>query len=197
MEPFPESPAIDAGLAFGLTRDQRGRSRPFDFLGIPNPGDGSDIGAVESQPIPPAGGDVTPPVLASASMTNRTFAVNGRGAAETLVAARAKKGTAFLYSLSEPARVLFTIKRAAKGRKAGGKCVKPRRSNRKRHKCTRYVVVGRFAKQSKAGKNRKSFAGKLGRRKLSPKRYRAQLVATDAAHNRSKAKTLSFKVVRR
>jgi hypothetical protein len=197
MEPFPESPAIDAGLAFGITRDQRGRPRPFDFAGIPNVGDGSDIGAVESQPIPPGGGDVTPPVLASVSMTNRTFAVNARGAAETVVASRAKKGTAFLYSLSEPARVVFTIRRAAKGRKAGRKCVKPRRSNRKRHRCTRYVVVGRFAKQSKAGENRKSFSGKLGRRKLSPHRYRAQLVATDAAGNHSAARTLSFKVVRR
>ena len=47
------SPAIDKGNAFGLTTDQRGGTRPFDFAdGVyPNAagGDGSDIGAFETQ----------------------------------------------------------------------------------------------------------------------------------------------------
>jgi hypothetical protein len=44
------SPAIDAGSSAGLTTDQRGDPRPFDFSGIPNgAGDGSDIGAFEVQ----------------------------------------------------------------------------------------------------------------------------------------------------
>jgi len=43
------SPAVDQGNSFGLTTDQRGASRPFDFASIPNAsgGDGSDIGAFE------------------------------------------------------------------------------------------------------------------------------------------------------
>lgn len=43
------SPAIDQGKSFGLTTDQRGAVRPFDFPSIPNAsgGDGSDIGAFE------------------------------------------------------------------------------------------------------------------------------------------------------
>jgi hypothetical protein len=48
------SPAIDKGAAFGLSADQRGLLRPFDFPPIPNStaagADGSDIGAYELQP---------------------------------------------------------------------------------------------------------------------------------------------------
>jgi YVTN family beta-propeller protein len=53
---LPGSPAIDHGKAFGATTDQRGRPRPSDFPTIANAagGDGSDIGAVEFQALPPA-----------------------------------------------------------------------------------------------------------------------------------------------
>ncbi len=47
------SPAIDKGKAFGLTTDQRGGVRPFDLADAVYPnaagGDGSDIGAYETQ----------------------------------------------------------------------------------------------------------------------------------------------------
>jgi hypothetical protein len=43
----------------------------------------------------------------------------------------------------------------------------------------------------------KKFSGKIGRRRLKPGRYRATLVATDAARNASKPKRLRFRVVRR
>ncbi len=48
------SPAIDKGNAFGTTTDQRGITRPLDFLTIPpaSGGDNSDIGAFELQPPP-------------------------------------------------------------------------------------------------------------------------------------------------
>jgi hypothetical protein len=43
------SPAVDQGNSFGVSVDQRGRLRPFDYPFIPNPlnGDGSDVGAFE------------------------------------------------------------------------------------------------------------------------------------------------------
>jgi hypothetical protein len=45
------SPAVDKGIAGGLTTDQRGLTRPVDFPAIPNApgGDGTDIGAFEVQ----------------------------------------------------------------------------------------------------------------------------------------------------
>jgi hypothetical protein len=60
MAPAADSPVIDAGSAFGLTTDQRGQPRPFDFTDLANGGDGSDIGAFERQgsspPAPPGEG---------------------------------------------------------------------------------------------------------------------------------------------
>jgi hypothetical protein len=55
MALLPDSPAIDKGIAGGLTTDQRGLKRPVDFPWIPNApgGDGSDIGAFEVQSLTP------------------------------------------------------------------------------------------------------------------------------------------------
>jgi hypothetical protein len=55
MAPAAGSPAIDAGSAFGMTTDQRGRPRPADLGSIANAGDGSDIGAYEVQTSEGAG----------------------------------------------------------------------------------------------------------------------------------------------
>jgi Right handed beta helix region len=50
--PAATGPAVDKGVASGLTSDQRGVLRPIDFPSIVNGtgGDGSDIGAFELQP---------------------------------------------------------------------------------------------------------------------------------------------------
>lgn len=47
--PDPASPLVDAGLANGLTKDQRGLARTVDYPGVPltNGSDGTDIGAAE------------------------------------------------------------------------------------------------------------------------------------------------------
>jgi hypothetical protein len=63
MELLQSSPAIDKGKRFGLTTDQRGYPRAFDFPSIPNAsgGDGADIGAFEIEPrvnIAPSGSNV-------------------------------------------------------------------------------------------------------------------------------------------
>jgi hypothetical protein len=156
-------------------------------------GDGPGTGGTQGTPR-----DTVAPLFAAASMTNSVFAVNSKGPPETLVAARkAKKGTTFKYTLSEPGRVVFTIERSQPGRRVGAKCKKPKRSNRKRKKCTLYSVFGRFAQQALAGPNSKSWSGKIGKKKARPGRYRATLTATDAAGNHSLPKRLSFRVVRR
>jgi VCBS repeat-containing protein len=139
----------------------------------------------------------TAPVFASARVTNTTFAVNTRGPAETPATARAKQGTTFLYNLSEPARVVFTIEQRTTGRRVGSKCVRPTKSNARRRACTRYVKIGSFAQDGAAGANRKAFSGKIGRKTLRPGSYRATLVATDTAGNKSNAKRINLRVVRR
>jgi hypothetical protein len=75
QKPATTSPVIDAGSAFGLARDQRGVSRPFDAIPANVPGgDASDIGAVELQSSeiaaapPPA---TTPPTTPSSPVTRK------------------------------------------------------------------------------------------------------------------------------
>jgi hypothetical protein len=130
-------------------------------------------------------------------LTNTTFAVDRSGTAETPVTARAKKGTTFVYSLSENARVVFKIEQRTTGRRVGSKCVKATKRNKSRRKCTRYVTIGSFAQAGKTGTNRKKFSGKIGRKVLRPSRYRATLTATDVDGNASKVKRLNFRVVAR
>lgn len=89
---------------------------------------------------------------------------------------RGKKNV-FRFTLSEQARIVIKVKRVSKGKgkRAQGK-----------------IVRGGVA----AGKRRIAFRGKIGKRKLKPARYRARMVAIDAAGNRSKPRNLSFRIIR-
>jgi hypothetical protein len=184
------SPTLDKGSAAalppGLTTDFEGQAR-IQGLGV-------DMGADESL-------DKTPPAFLSDSISPSKFAVDSKGAAEVLVTAKKKKkkvprGTTFSYRLSEAARVLFTIERPAKGRKVGGKCVKQTKTNKGKKSCKRFVLAGRFAQLAAAGPGTKAFSGRIGTHKLTPGKYRATLVATDATGNVSLPKSLNFTVVK-
>jgi CSLREA domain-containing protein len=143
--------------------------------------------------------DTVAPRFLSASLKPKVFAVDRRGRTEKPVASRrrARRGTVLRFSLSEAARVVFTIQRVLPGRRVGRACRRPTRANRNRKPCKRYVKPLRFGVAATAGANRKKFSGRVGRRALRPGNYRATLIATDAAKNRSTPKRLAFKIVRR
>jgi uncharacterized repeat protein (TIGR01451 family) len=150
---------------------------------------------------PPQGNDQpvvdrTPPTFVALLMPNTAFAVDRAGRSETLVAATArKKGTAFRYTLSEPARVVFRIDRKMTGRRVGKACRKPTRRNRHARTCTRYVSQGAFAQNSIVGPNVRKWSGKLGAKSLTRGRYRATVVATDAAGKVAVGRQLNFRIV--
>jgi hypothetical protein len=187
----PAVNAADPGACSGA--DQRGVSRPQQGA--------CDIGAFELEPEPAATGvrDLVPPLIGAAGVT-KLWRVDRKGPAEVQATRRRKKrppkGGTFRYTLSEPGRVVFTIERKLKGRRVKRSCRTPTRKNRRRRKCTRYKRFGSFAQQGVAGKNSKRFSGQIGRRRLRPGRYRATLVARDAAGNVGKPKRLSFRIVR-
>ena len=182
--------AVSAAVQ-GLTR-----ATTYHYRLVATSANGTTAGTDRTFTTGAAGTDTTAPVFSSASLSRKVFAVNPRGRAEVPVSG-AKRGTTFRYTLSEGARVLFTIHRVLPGRRVRGKCRKPTLRNRSRPRCKRYVSPRRFAAQAVAGANRKRFSGRIGKRPLRPGRYRATLVATDAAGNRSKPKRLTFRVVRR
>jgi CSLREA domain-containing protein len=189
------SPARDAVPASGAgcsAADQRGTVRPQ--------GPACDVGAFEiAVPQPPGpgppGSDTVAPVFVSASVSPAVFAVGAQAASAR--ATKHKKGTTFSYVLSEAAATVFTLERRTTGRRVGKRCRKRTRKNAGKRHCTRYVRAGRFAQVAAVGKNSKRFSGRIGKRALKPARYRARLVATDAARNSSKPRLLAFRVVRR
>jgi hypothetical protein len=151
----------------------------------------------------PVGGgttaDTTRPVVRRFRMTRRRFALaRGRTPRSARVKrrARAKRGTTFVFSLSEDATTRIKLARERSGRRKGKRCVKPRRGLRRR--CVRLTAMGTL-KRSKThtGTNRVKFTGRIGSKALRPGRYRATLVATDAAGNRSRPRTVKFRVVKR
>jgi CSLREA domain-containing protein len=175
VAPASVSAALD-GLAAGTTYHYRLVAASADGAGF-----GSDQAFTTTAAAPGPAADVTAPVITAASVTPKRFG---------------RKGTHFGYKLSEAASVAFTIERAAKGRRAGKKCVKPSRSNRRKRRCTRYKSAGALAQAGKLGANSKRFSGRVRRRRLRPAPYRVTLRATDAAGNRSAPVRLRCRVVR-
>lgn len=124
--------------------------------------------------------DRTRPVVSRFRVTKRVFT--------------AGRGTRLRFRLSEPARVAIAIQRRTTGKRSGGRCLKRTRRLRNRRDCTRFANTGRMIRfAGKAGANSRVFRG----RALGPRRYRARLIATDAARNRSRPKTAAFRVRRR
>jgi len=131
----------------------------------------------------------TLPLLGRLTLKNRKFAV------PPVKRKGVKRGTRLRYTLSEAARVRFTIERRLIGRRVDGKCRATTRRNRKRKACVRFKPVGGFTAAGKAGRNATKFSGKLGKRKLVPGRYRVTALATDPAGGKSGTRSASFKVV--
>ena len=141
-------------------------------------------GAPGSAPSSVGAGDTVAPVIRGLTLSRRRF--------------RAGRSRAVVrYRLSESSSVQFTVERAAAGRRVSGRCVRPRNSNRRARRCTRYVALsGSFRQQGSAGENRITFSGRLAGRRLAAGRYRLRAVATDAAGNRSRAAFANFRILR-
>jgi hypothetical protein len=65
----------------------------------------------------------------------------------------------------------------------------------RRRRCNAYKRIGQIRQAVTPGRNTIVFSGRIAGRRLSPGRYRARLVVTDAAGNVSRTETLLFRVV--
>jgi peptidoglycan/xylan/chitin deacetylase (PgdA/CDA1 family) len=139
----------------------------------------------------PGAKDTISPIILSLSLARRSFAV---GRATTPVIARRRKGTAFLYTVSEPGRVRFKIQRRSRTRRSS--CRRRHARTVSRRRCVRYRSVGAIVRSVTTLSNRTRFSGRIGRKALRAGRYRAVLTETDAAGNRSRPRRVGFRVVR-
>ena len=107
---------------------------------------------------------------------------------------RGRPGAHVQLPLSEPATATIAIERAEAGRRVGRRCRPPSASLRRRPRCTRYVRVGQAGAGRTCAPAPSSCASAAGSssRALHPGRYRATLVATDIAGNRSRAVRLTL-----
>ncbi len=194
----PGSPLIDRGDAGGLAGDA------LDLAGAPRNTDGNgdcvatpDLGAYERPAIvpctvPPTGGGdgatpsgTTPP------------AADTRGPLLTdlrLTTVRLRKSTTLRWTLDEAATLRIAVRQAAPGRKAGGHCV-ARRGERGKP-CTRWITRATLARGAGPGPGALKLGRRVGGRLLKLGAHRLEVVARDAAGNRSAPGRVKFKVVR-
>jgi hypothetical protein len=177
------SPTIDAGI-----NDAANGGFDFEWDARAQAG-GTDIGADELQVSPPPRAPVAPrsmpdrtrPVLSGLSVRPRRFA--------------ARRGATIRYRLSEAATVTFSVERARRGWRKGGRCLPRRKTGRR---CTRYVRVrGSFTHAGHTGRNSRRFNGRMNGRRLKRGRYRLVAFARDAAGNRGGTVRAGMRVVRR
>jgi len=195
------SPLIDRGDPSVVQAGEQ------DLLGVPRALDGNrdcsavpDIGAFEvtgqevACPVDPA------PTVSAFGITNKVFAPTGKSAKATTSARKPKQGTRFTYKLSEPARVAIVIARKAPGRRLGkgtkSRCTKVTPANRDKGKpCTRFLKKTTIGGQEQSGRQSTPWNGRIGKKEAKPGKYRATIVATDIAGQRSKPLSLGFKIV--
>jgi hypothetical protein len=143
-------------------------------------------------PLVPAGTTgADAPRITAFSITPRAFSVSSRAARR----GAGRRNAAFLYTLSAPARVTISLRRALPGVKVGKRCAAPpRRRVGHPRRCVRYVAAGSLSRAGRTGANRLAFTGRIGRRALRRGTYRATIVARDSAGRRSAARSLLFRV---
>jgi Tol biopolymer transport system component len=154
------------------------------------------------RPVPPHGGDRTPPTLRSVSLTHRRFRV---GKARTAVTAAAKRkpaiprGTLLRFRSSEAGRLSIRIERARPGQRVRkGRTVSCKAVRRKprRGACTAYARVATLTRTIKGGRGQVALSGRIGTRAMAPGSYRLTLTARDKAGNVSKPVRVSFAILR-
>lgn len=111
-------------------------------------------------------------------------------------AKRPGRGTTLTLGLSAAATVRFDMLAETKGRRAGGKCRKPTRANRRGKRCVRLVRRGTFRRTAPAGRSRVVFTARLGKRPVKPGRYRLRATPSDAVGRVGAARDVRLRVVR-
>jgi len=161
------------------------------------PGDGAHGPSSASTSVEVAAAAV---IVTRFGLTNNPFVVGARGTPAFGRAARVrghKRGTAFRYTLSDPARVKIAIVQRLPGRRRGKRCVAPTRKLRKARGCPRLIGKGTLTRISHKGLNRIAFSGRIGSKALAPGRYQATLTASDGPGRTSRPRTIFFTIVKR
>jgi virginiamycin B lyase len=162
------------------------------------------IAKITGVSAPPGGGgnqpppDKTAPTVSSLKLSDKVFALGSQLA--TFSRKKTPIGTTISFKVSEQSKTTFAFARKTKGFRSGKRCVahKPK-GHKKAKRCTRFVTTKpTLSFNTAAGSHTLEFEGRLSKRKkLKPGSYRLSVTSVDAAGNKSKAKTASFRLLRK
>lgn len=124
--------------------------------------------------VPPARADRTRPRLTRVRLTAARFRASRRPTALAARRSSARRGSRIDLTVSEPVWLRVDVRRAGRRRRP----------------------LGTLTRTLPDGRRHVRFSGRLGRRPLRPGRYVLRLGATDAAGNRSRPRTLRFRIVK-
>ena len=124
-------------------------------------------------------------MISALTITPSSFAASPSGATISSAVASAKKkyGATISYRDSLVATTTFTIFHEVSGRKQGGSCKRPAKSNRHGKRCTILTTSGGFSHADRAGTNSLHFSGRLKGKKLVKGAYKLRAVPHNAAGN--------------
>ncbi len=143
--------------------------------------------------IVPLTATVRPPVLSGLRLRPKVLRLRSPGKP----ARRKGRSTSMRlrYRLSESARVRVRVERLLPGRRASdGRCVAPRRSNRKARRCKLWEVVQAVTRSRPAGPSSTRLDPAAPGRRLAAGDYRLSLSAADRFRNRSRERRIAFRV---
>lgn len=154
---------------------------------------------IPAPPSPPVLRDTVAPTLSALTLTPTRFRAASRGAGLATVSATTRPvGTRLRFRADEASTLRLTVSRLDRGRRAGGRCVRPTRTNRRGRACTRVTrLPGTLTARANTGVNVRRFTGRLAGRRLRPARYRLTATLRDSAGNVGRARAAAFTVVRR
>jgi hypothetical protein len=173
-----------SGVASGVT----GVSSAQDTTGVPS----VTLTYAPSAVQPPR--DVSRPRIGFLVLSPRAFTAANSG--PSAVAAEIV-GARVFFTLSEAARVTFTVERPTRGIRRGRSCVsRPKGPQPRAKPCIRYAGMrGGFAQQGVAGLNGFRFMGRLRGRSLPRGDYRLVASARDPAGNASIPARRPFRII--
>jgi hypothetical protein len=182
--------APDRGLAVGILSTAYPNAPAFaatwDLLEV-TAGGGAATGSPSVELIPIEPGRAAR--VSSLRLASRRF--------PTTVRRGRRVGTTVLLSLTGPARVDLEVYRRTSGRRAGSRCVKPTRANRRNRTCIREVRFRGSVRASLGfGSHRIRFTGRIAGRRLPAGQYRLVAVATDPSGERTRTRGPLFRVTR-
>jgi hypothetical protein len=191
----PAQPAAGSGPAAGTgTTTAAGAGTP-PATGTTPPATGTTAGTAQPKPATAVRGtQVTALKMQRLRMTSRRFAVSHTAQAARKRRGRAPDGTTITWLLNDRATVRLGVQKVVAGRRAGGRCVAA--TGRRGKACTRTVPVGTLTRAAIKGENAVRFSGRVGRRLLTPGRYRVTVRASASNGRSTPAKTLTFTVVK-